>query len=204
MTIPADAANRAPSRWNIPNALAFTRLIGSIVLVGVAVAQLPQVFFWLSLFLLATDWIDGKLAIWLKQRTVFGARLDSIADASLYTALLIGAFFLKGDILRDEWIWLALATASYAASAGAAYFKFGKLPSYHTRSAKTGWALMTAATIGLFGMGLVWPLRLALLGVTLANLEALAITATVQTWLSDVPSIYHAWRRDRKGVRTLL
>ena len=53
---------------------------------AVAFAERPRVFLWLFLFLSATDWIDGKLAILLDQRSVLGALLDTWADAALYAA----------------------------------------------------------------------------------------------------------------------
>src|SRR5690606_29392185 len=122
-----------------------------------------------------TDWIDGKLAIHWNQRTPFGARLDSVADASMYAAVLVGTVWLKQDVVADQWPWIAAALISYGITISASLMKFGHLPSYHTRAAKTSWLLMTIAILALFA-GLaelsVWSLRIAMVGVTLTNLEA--------------------------------
>lgn len=71
-----------------------------------------------------TDWVDGKLAILLKQQTKLGAKLDTLADVSLYLALLFGLLWLKNAELADQWIWMGIAMASYALSVLAAFVKF--------------------------------------------------------------------------------
>jgi phosphatidylglycerophosphate synthase len=67
----------------IPNLICGVRLAGSFVLVAIAWLDQQEVFLWFFLFLAMTDWVDGKLAILLNHRAVFGARLDSWADAAL-------------------------------------------------------------------------------------------------------------------------
>ena len=88
--------NRLPT---IPNLICGTRLVGSFVLVGIAWFDYSELFLWVFLLLAVSDWIDGKLAILLNQRSVFGARLDSWADAALYAALLVGAVMMYGETL---------------------------------------------------------------------------------------------------------
>ena len=188
------------SRLNVPNLLCAMRLIGSPVLVGLAVAGQPEIFVALLIFLLLTDWLDGKLAILWKQQTTFGARLDSFADAAMYSALLFGAVWLKWDVVRNEAAWLIAAVATYALSTAVGFAKFGRWPSYHTRAAKTCWLLTTIAAISLFAGWPVWPLRIAALAVALTNLEALAITSVLPKWRADVTSVYHAWC-DARNIR---
>ncbi len=179
---------------NVPNALCAIRFVGSFVLVGLALAQATSVFAGLLFFLLMTDWVDGKLAILLKQQTKFGARFDTVADVSLYTALLFGLFWLKGAEIADEWPWMAAAMFSYALSVSAALIKFRRFPSYHTRAAKTCWFLASVASIALFAGWPTWPIRLTAIAVTATNLEAVAITLVLHAPQVDLPSIYHAWK----------
>jgi cardiolipin synthase len=200
----ADTAGLAPPPTaglvTIPNILCLIRLLGSGVLVWLAVAEQPSAFVWLYLFLAMTDWVDGKLAIMLNQRSVFGARLDSWADAALYTSLLFGACWLHGDALRHESIWMAAALTSYAASTLFGIWKFGRWPSYHTRLAKTSWLLITFAAIFAMTGWSMWPLRITMVIVTLTNLEAMLITHRLQRWEADILSIFHA--RSENGVRS--
>ncbi|MDA1051095.1 MAG: CDP-alcohol phosphatidyltransferase family protein [Planctomycetota bacterium] len=179
---------------NVPNALCAIRFVGSFVLIGLAIAQATNAFVVLLGFLLMTDWVDGKLAILLKQQTKFGAKLDTVADVSLYTALLFGLFWLKGTEIASQWPWMGLAIVSYALSVSIALIKFGGFPSYHTRAAKTCWFLASVAAIALFAGWSTWPIRLAAIAVTATNLEAVAITFVLNAPHVDLPSIYHAWK----------
>ena len=178
----------------IPNIICGVRLVGSFVLVGIAWLDQSELFLWIFLLLAISDWIDGKLAILLNQRSVFGARLDSWADTALYAALLVGSVMLYGVTLRDEIAWIIPPLATYILSTAAGFWKYRRWPSYHTRAAKTGWFLAMIGTIGLFTDWSLWPLRIALSFVALTNLEALAITVISPVWRSDVTSVYHAWR----------
>ncbi|NIP95136.1 MAG: CDP-alcohol phosphatidyltransferase family protein [Akkermansiaceae bacterium] len=157
-----------------------------------------EAFLWLFLLLALTDWLDGKLAILLNQRSVLGPLLDSWADAALYAALLFGALWMHGETLRSEWAWVVPALATYALSTIAGFCKYKRWPSYHTRAAKTSWFLITVGAASLLGGWALWPLRAALAAVTPTNLEALLITGISPAWRADVTSLYHAWR-DRPG-----
>ena len=187
-------------RWlTIPNIICGIRLAGSFVLVGIAWLDRSELFLWIFILLAMSDWIDGKLAILLDQRSVIGARLDTWADAALYAALLIGAVMMYGETLGAEIAWFIPSFATYLISTGACLWKFGRWPSYHTRAAKTGWFLVLIAAIGLFTDSSLWPLRIVLAFSALTNLETLAITIISPAWRVDVTSIYHAWR-DTKAV----
>ena len=191
-----EAKDKEPltSLVNVPNALCAIRFVGSYVLVGLAIAQATNVFAGLLFFLLMTDWVDGKLAILLKQQTKFGAKFDTVADVSLYTALLFGLYWLKGAEIASEWPWMAAAMFSYALSVTAALIKFSVFPSYHTRAAKTCWFLASVASVALFAGWPAWPIRIAAIAVTATNLEAVAITLVLKAPQVDLPSIYHAWK----------
>ena len=180
--------------WTVPNILCVVRIVGSVLLVGIAWWDQPRLFFGGYLFLAATDWVDGKLAVRWHQRTVIGARLDSLADVMLYGAVLIGTLMLKGTVLLAEWPWITVAVGSYFASSLYGYAKFGKVPNYHTRGAKTSWLLMILAVGALLFDLAVWPLHIAMLGVTLTNLEAMAITTILPRWEADVISVFAARR----------
>ena len=164
------------------------------MLIPIAWLDQNEVFLWFFLFLAMTDWVDGKLAILLNQRSMFGARLDSWADAALYTALLFGLVTMYGETLRPELVWITAALATYLISTTAGFWKYQRCPSYHTRAAKTAWFLTVVGVISLFSDWSLWPLRIAGGAVIITNLEALLITIISPTWRVDVTSIYHAWR----------
>lgn len=182
----------------VPNIICVIRLLGSIVLVVLAGMDRGDVFLWLYIVLAMSDWLDGKLAILLKQKSVLGARLDSWADAALYCALLIGALWLHADTLRAEYVWIVAAVGTYAVSTVAGLWKYKCWPSYHTRAAKISWFLISVGAVCLFGEWSLWPLRVALVAVTLTNLEALLITILSPTWRADIGSVIYVLR-DRRA-----
>ena len=192
-------ATAADRLWTVPNVLSVVRLVGSLVLVPLAVYEWPVAFLITYLALTATDWIDGKLARWLGQVSKIGPKLDSASDVTMYTALLFGLLWLFGDALLGEAVLIATAAASYAISCLVSLLKFHRLPTYHTRAAKISWFVVLAAVVALFLDWSIWPLRLAAVTVLLTNLEATLITFVLPRAVEDLPSLYHALRIRRES-----
>ncbi len=143
----------------------------------------------LFLVLTLTDFVDGKLASWLDQRSEIGPRLDSFSDAIMYGCLALSLVFLRGELLAGEAVWIVPAICTYIAAGCYALAKYGKLPSYHTRSAKIAWLLVAIAAATLLVGGPAWPLRLAMVAVMVANLESGLLTNRLSHPVSDVKSI---------------
>ena len=159
------------------------------------------IFFWLFIILALTDWVDGKLAILLNQRSVFGARLDTWADVSLYTALFLGSSIMYWDELNREFMWFVPAVASYSISVLLGLYKFRRWPSYHTKSAKVSWLLITVGAISFLSGWSIWPLRCASIVVTFTNLEAILITLFSREWQADVFSLKSILKTRQKSCR---
>ena len=181
-----------PRLLNVPNVLSAIRFVGSFVLLAVAIGGNSAWVLPLMIFLLATDWVDGKLAILLRQTTAFGARLDSLADVTFYASALLTTLWLKSDLLLHELPWILTAVASYAVSCLWGLYRFRRIPTYHTRMAKTSWLLATLALIAIYSHDATWPLRITTVAVFLTNLEAIAMTSVLDRPDVDVQSIYHA------------
>jgi hypothetical protein len=64
------------------------------------------------------------------------------------------------------------------------------LPSHHAYSAKVALVLTVVAATLLLLNSAVWPLRLAMAGVALANLESTLITLLSRRWQADVPGVW--------------
>ena len=176
----------------IPNVICFVRLLGALTLIYFAVANMTLIFGVVFVCLSLSDWIDGRLARWLNQRSDFGARLDSFADSILYGSLLFGLIWMRWEVLQHEAIWWILGLCSYALTTGAGLWKYGRIPSYHTRAAKiTQWLILFGAVSLLLDYS-NWPFRIAMLAVTITNLEATAITWILPEWRADVLSVVHA------------
>ncbi len=183
--------------WTIPNALSLFRLVGSLSLIPLAILGWQTAFLGMVIAVIVSDWIDGKLAILLNQRSAFGARLDSLADATMYGAILLGMLWLRSSVVLQESPWIGAAVVSYAVMGFLAWWKFGVWPSYHTRAAKTCWLLTSIAVVATLADGSPWFLRAAMGAVVLANLEMMLITAILSRPATDVSSVFHVWRHQR-------
>lgn len=175
------------------------RLIGSPLLIVLAALDRPV---WLAaflVFLVFTEWADGFLARRFSATSPLGARLDTIADAVLYSCLLVSVIVLKPELIRGEIAWIALAIGSYACSWLVSWWKFRHLPSYHTLAAKGVWILVGAGVLCLVTGVSPWPFRFAMVCVSIANLEAILITLTLNELRVDILSLWHARRLKRDG-----
>ena len=184
----------------VPNVICGLRLLGSAPLLWLAHEGHREGFLWLFVLLLASDWIDGKLAVRLEQESTFGARFDSVADAILYLALGISCWWLEEEAIRRGWGWFAAVGATWLLSAFVSLARFRKMPSYHTRGAKVSWLIAGSAAIHWILTGRPTFVPWALAVVTLTNLEAMAIGAVLPRWRANVPSIVHALRVRRRAA----
>ena len=177
----------------IPNIICTIRLIGSVWLFWVAMQDRLVLFTWVFVALSLSDTVDGRIARWYNLRSDFGARLDSFADSVLYGAMFFGLFWFRGDVLVQEAPWWIVGLLSYLLTTGAGLWKYGRIPSYHTRGAKISQWFVLAGTVCLLLDYTVWPFRVAMFLVTLTNLEATAITWLLPKWRADILSILHVW-----------
>lgn len=187
----------------IPNLICALRLLGAIALIGIALTGNARLFTAVFAALAFSDWIDGKLARWLNQRSDFGARFDSVADSILFGALFFGIAWLRSDVLWLEVPWWSAAILSYVLTSAFGVWKYGRIPSYHTYGAKaSNWLVAIGAICFLLDYS-VWPLRIAMVAVTLTNLEAMVITWHLKEWRADVLSIFQVLpRQHRHGHRS--
>jgi len=196
-------SDAASDRWlSIPNALCAVRLIGAATMIVLAVMGYPWAFFGVMIVSIATDWVDGRIARALNQRTQIGPRLDTLADAAMYLAMLLGLGWLHTETLRSQSVLILAALITYAISVVVAAIRFRRWPSYHTRAAKVCWLLVGVAAIVVFAEGPAWPLGIAMAAVTITNLEATAISLLLTKPRTDVASFYHAMKLQKHDRST--
>jgi len=187
--------------WTIPNILCLVRITGSGPLLWAAREGERGLFLGILIFLLATDWADGKLALALDQETTVGARLDSAADALMYAAVGLSFWWLEEEVIRRELWWFTAVLATWCLSGVVSIARFGRMPSYHNVLAKLSWLVVAAVTLAwlLTGWAAAVPWALALVIVT--NLEATAIGLALPEWTANVRSLRQALtlRSERPG-----
>lgn len=179
-------------RMTAANLLTAFRLLAAPVMLWLAFAGQATHFLWLVCASFASDAADGFVARWSGGATVFGSRLDSLADAVCYTVIGVSVLLLFPHIVaRELWVFLLLL-ASLVLPAIAGLAKYGQLTSYHT------WLVKLA--VGTAALGLVllllditsWPFRIAAVLGVLAAIEQVALTMRFKEPRSDVASIFLA------------
>lgn len=196
-TAPPDGS--ATTIWTVPNLICLARIFGSLWLIVLACQYRLEPFVILFVILNISDWLDGPIARLLRQTSDFGARLDSISDAFLYGALLFGMLRLKFEVMMAEWPWWGMVILSYSLTCLVSLAKFGRLPSYHTYSAKVSQCLVLVGVVFLLLDYSPWAFRISALGVALTNLEGVAITRALSRPRCDVWSYWQVrqlWRDD--------
>lgn len=182
----------------VPNVIAGLRLLGLAPMLWLAHAGHRQLFFWVMIALMATDWADGKLAKVLDQETTIGARLDSVADWLMYAAIGVALWWLESGVILDN-AWLIAGVAkTWALSAVISLVRFRSLPSYHNRLAKASWALAALAVVLLLLADTAVLLPWTFAAVMVTNLEAAAIGLLLPEWRANVAWVGEALRLRRR------
>ncbi len=186
---------------NVPNAISGFRLLAAPVLAYLGYRHSESAFVGLFCVMFFSDWLDGRLAHLLHERTALGARIDSIADAATGLALIFGLVWMRGPIIYDEVLWLVGVPITYAVSFFFALAKLGRSPSYHTYLAKSCWVLIGCAALVVVSTGRAWPVRVVSLAICVSNVEDIGITALLPRARTDVTSFCHVANRLRRKQR---
>ena len=187
--------------FSLPNLFSYVRLVGSFGLVVLAAYGLNQWMIVDLAVLLLTDWIDGRIARYLKQQTQYGAVLDSVADITMYGAILVAAIWFAPEIFRAHAVWILVGLASYGANVLACVLKFRRFPSFHTWLAKSCWLLVAVTLLCVLLDWATWPVLVTAIVVIIANLEAVLITILLPEYQVDVPHFFQAIRRRKVLTR---
>lgn len=183
----------------LANVFTVVRLVGAPLLLVPAFLERAVIFLTAYFLLLATDWFDGRLARWSGRHSPLGARLDSVADALLFLALLIGARLLWPDVVWEVAPWIAVVAVGYASGIGISLLRFRRMPGVHTWSAKCASHLLNAGLVATLLFDVTWPLKVALTFVIIANVESSTILLLLAAYRTDIPSIVHLLRSERRS-----
>jgi len=166
------------------------RFAVGFVLLALAWYGYKNIFIGALCFAFLLDAIDGPIARHYHMTSVQGARLDSIADFTIYITLLISLFMLWPEIVEQEKVFIILAILAIITPAITGIIKFGITTSYHTWLVKISSVLFAPSIILLILGGPSWPFRIAVIIGILASLEEIIITLILEKPRSDVKHIF--------------
>ena len=122
--------------YYIINGITFYRLISALALIVLICLGQMGVFKWLLALSFFTDAVDGYLARKLKVTSVFGARLDSVADDLTIVAAIVGVVVFKTVFVREQAITFIVLFVVFLVQNLLAFTRYGKMSSFHTYLAK--------------------------------------------------------------------
>ncbi len=188
--------------YYIVNALTAYRLVMAPVLVVLVVNNHFSLFRWLLVLSFFTDAIDGFFSRKYQVNSVFGARLDSLADDLTIAAALVAALQCYPEFIKEQLIWIALLGGMFLLQASLALIRYGRMTSFHTRMAK--WAAIAQGVFFLllffldyrpYGM---FYMAVAITGIDLA--EEIILVLVLPQWKTDVKGLYDVWK-EKKTVQ---
>lgn len=181
-----------PKGFYIVNAITSFRLLLSPVLVILVLYDGLYIFKWLLAIAFFTDMLDGFLARRLKVQTKFGAKLDSIADDALMIASAFAVMIEKPDFVYNNYIIIMMMVILLIIQNGLAYWRYGRMSSYHTYFAKLAMLFQGCFLILLFFLPEVpyWLFYPAAI-VTLLDLsEEIVLVFILPKWKTNVKGLY--------------
>jgi peptide/nickel transport system permease protein len=201
--------DRSDDVLTVPNVLGALRFLGSPWLVLLGVAGRETAFLVLFLALTFTDWLDGKLAGWLDQRSKIGPRLDSLADLTMYAALVLGLGVGLLAAMRQGGLFDRLGTATAYVGLGLPHFFLAELLIVVAINELGWYGALWDSRYGLWSTENLTALALPMLVVT-ANLLAVQVRYARSESLEFVPADFvkrlrasgaSSWRIARHVVR---
>ena len=143
--------------YNIPNLLSLYRLLSVPVLFYIAFRDNEKLFFYIFLFNMFTDVLDGFIARKFNLQTRLGAKLDSLADFFMYLLALYAVLHFKWDELKEYQYSFYLIIFYYLLIDIFALFKFKEIASLHLISSKISGIIQGIFFLLLFTVGLIKP-----------------------------------------------
>ena len=180
-----------------PVALTLARLILGPLALWLAWHDAPrQVYAYVLVGGLLSDYFDGALARRLGVARPWLRRLDSTVDIVFYLAIAAVAYRLEGATVVAAAAAVALLVGSELVCIAASLIKFRSLPGTHSYSAKVYGVALFVCCLGVlcYGWG-PWALWLLCAFGLVANGESLAIILLSREAPIDVPTVIVLLRR---------
>jgi CDP-diacylglycerol--glycerol-3-phosphate 3-phosphatidyltransferase len=186
----------SPFSYYIINAITMYRLVSAPFLLLLAAMGQHEWFKWLIAFSFFTDAIDGPLSRKYKVTSIFGSRLDSVADDATVLVSTIALWIIQPHFFSDNWMIVAGLLALFGIQSVAALIAYKKVTSFHTYLAKTAAVAQAGFFIAAF-FSLEFSQGLFVLAtvITAAQLlEEIILVILLPEWKTDVKGLYWVLR----------
>lgn len=186
--------------YYVVNAITLYRLAAAFVLFALILGDRVDIFKWLLAVSFFTDMIDGYLARKYHVDSVWGARIDSLADDFTMLVGIIATCVLKPDFIRSEFVMVAVLLGLYVVQTVLAIIRYHRISSFHTYLAK-GAALLQGSFLILLFFLPTPPTVLFYIASTVTILdisEEIILVLLLREWQTDVKGLYWVLRKQRQ------
>lgn len=178
--------------YYIINAITLYRLMVAPLLAFLALNDQLNPFRWLLAASFLTDTIDGYLSRRYNVSSIFGARLDSIADDLTIAAAVVGLMAFKPGFIRQEIVLIGILLGLFILQNILALIRYRRMTSFHTYLAKTA-----AISQGIFLLLLFFlpelPYKIFYIAAALTILdliEEIILVFIMPRWQANVKGLY--------------
>ncbi len=186
---------------HLPNLITIARILSVPVLLAFAVREQEVAFKWLLLAALLSDILDGLLARAFDLASAFGATLDSIADALLMGAAAYGIWEFHPSFVQEHGPAVLLVLGLWVLEMLVAFWRYGKLSSFHAYSIRVGAYMLGIFVMVLFIWGFhLWFFYLTIITIVLGYLEEFVLLWLLPEWTPNVRGVYWVLRRGREST----
>lgn len=186
--------------YYIINAITLYRLSVSPLLFFLALDHRPGPFKWLLALSFFTDAIDGYLSRRYRVTSIFGAKLDSIADDLTIAAAIAGLLIFKPGFIRQEAVLIGLLSGLYILQTGLALIRYRKMTSFHTYIAKIAAILQGIFLLLFFFLPEPLPgiFYLAAIVTILDLTEETILVLMLPRWQANVKGLYWVMKEKKQ------
>lgn len=184
--------NRCKTGYYLINGITMYRLVAAPFLLLLAFTGNLTLFKWLACLSFLTDAIDGPLSRKYGVTSIFGSRLDSVADDATVFASTIALWIIYPDFIQNEWLTIIALLCLFGIQTVTALVAYKKVTSFHTYLAKTAAVAQAIFFIMIFFQ--IGPIQLAFYTAAMITglqlLEEIILVILLPDWKANVKGLY--------------
>lgn len=186
-------------KLTIPNLLSFYRLLTFPIILWLIFTGDEKLFITLFCINLITDILDGWIARTFHMQSVFGARLDSLADTGSVILAITGLFSFHKQFVSEHSVVLFILIILYILPYLISLIRFKIIPGLHLYSGKVTGYIQGLFFFSFFLWGYApWFFYLTIIISCLSYMEEIILLSIVKELRTDAKSIFHFRRNKTK------
>lgn len=188
--------NTHKTSYYVINGITMYRLVSAPFLLLLAFIGEVVWFKWLVALSFSTDAIDGPLSRKFNVTSVFGSRLDSVADDATVLVSTIALWLIYPEFISAQWMVIVALLALFGVQMVAALVAYQRVTSFHTYLAKIAAVAQAIFFIMIFfdfgPVQLVFYVAALVTGIQL--LEEIILVILLPEWKANVKGLYWVLR----------